>query len=187
MYGQQPQGYGYGHYPPPPPPPKKGPGVLATIGIVIACMFGGCVVIGALGSSSSKKAESTPSTERPAPEVKAAAPIAEPPPPKEYTKVTAAQLIKDYKANEVAADESWKSADVEVTGVVKDISKGPLGGIHVTLGNGNEWELTDVRVTVKRTESSKAAKLAKGTKSTLRGKVTGMVLKDVLVDDAEIL
>ena len=49
--------------------------------------------------------------------------------------MSAGQLISDYEGNEIRGDNAWKNKDVEVTGTVKSIDKGPFGGLYVVLAD----------------------------------------------------
>jgi hypothetical protein len=117
---------------------------------------------------------------------KAAAPPASPKPEKVFEKVTAATLINDYKANEVRADNKWKDHNVAVTGIVSNVSKDAFGGIYVLLGTGAQFEINEVHCQFPRKLASQAAALSKGDKVTINGKVTGMVIASVMLDDAEV-
>lgn len=93
----------------------------------IACSGGG-------NSSSSHK----PSSPGPGP-AQPAAPV-EP-----SQRVTADQLIAEYKANEVRADKLYKGRLVEVTGVVGNVGKDILGDAYVTLRASEDFEFASVQ------------------------------------------
>ncbi len=171
MYGPQ------GYYP---PPKKKGWGCF-TYGLLgIFVLLGSCFIIAGIGrgarAKTSNGGETSTATRAERPE----------PPPKDWTRVSAHQLAADYDANEVSADNAWKRVDVEVSGVVRDISKGPLGGITVFIGD-DPYGLSGVHVKLKRSESSSAASLVKGRTETFHGKVLGKILSSVVVDAAQIV
>lgn len=60
---------------------------------------------------------------------------------------TAAQLIQDYKANEVRADGVWKGHTVFVTGKVESVAKDIMDNPYVTLSDGSEFGLMSVQCT----------------------------------------
>ncbi len=169
---QMPQGY----Y----PQPKKGwgCGMYALVGGL--CLFGGCIGLGVISAVSSK-AKPTETATTTAPVVATPSPAPEPT-ESAVVEVTAARLMADYSANEVAADVSWKSRRVDVTGTVIEISKGPLGGIHIALNS----QLRGVRVTVNKSDTAAVARLQKGEQATFRGKVLGKVVSNVLISDATV-
>ena len=51
------------------------------------------------------------------------------------TKVTATQMLADYEANEVAADQKYKGNMVEVSGTIKNIGKDILDTPYVETEN----------------------------------------------------
>jgi hypothetical protein len=97
-------------------------------------------------------------------------------------KVDAATILKDYEENEVAADNKYKDKVVEITGVVDSIGKDILDDIYVTIGTGAQFELPLVQCFVAKGLEDGAAKLQKGQKLTVTGRVDG-VLMNVLVKD----
>lgn len=182
-YGN-PQGYGpQNGY----PPPKKGIGAGTITLIIFGCLFSGCVGLCAVGAIAGKKeaAEQQAGTRGASqPASKAAAPE---PTPKSYTKVSAGTLISDYEGNEIRGDSAWKGKDVEVTGVVKSIDKGPFGGLYVVLGDSSQRiSFHSVHVNLKDSEMSRAAALNKGQTATFRGTVQGYVIGSVSLRDAEL-
>jgi hypothetical protein len=182
-YGQPPPpqggypqpGYGYGQ----PQPPKKGmgPGTIALI--VIACMFGGCMVIGAIGAATNKnQAQTTAAT------TTAATPTAEPKaaptptvtatPKPQAVPVTATQLFNDYQGNEVAADDKYKGKTLLVTGTISDVKKDFTDSIVIGLRTSNQFMPIDAHVD--DSEKSKAARLNKGDSVKLQCEGNGMVI-----------
>jgi hypothetical protein len=55
-------------------------------------------------------------------------------------KVTADELLGDYKKNQIGADQKYKSKTLEITGKVGGIGKAPLLGYYVGLGSSQEGE-----------------------------------------------
>jgi len=103
-----------------------------------------------------------------------------------YEPVLASTLLADYKANEVRGDAKWKDHYVAVTGIVGDVKKDAFGGIYVTLGTGAQFEISTVHCQFPSNATGQAAALSKGQKVVIRGKVTGMILSSVMVDDSEV-
>ncbi len=74
--------------------------------------------------------------------------------------VSASQLQKDYKANEVAADNKYKDKLLRVTGTVESIEKDFLDNVVLKLATGDMF--VEVHATLEDSEKSKAAELSKG-------------------------
>ena len=91
----------------------------------------------------------------------AAAPVATAPP----IEVSARKLFKEYDANEVSADDSYKGKRLRVTGTVQSIDKDFMNHVMIRLGTGNQFIPVDARM--EDSEKSNAARLTKGTTVTL--------------------
>ncbi len=89
-------------------------------------------------------------------------------------KISAVKLYKDYKANEVAADEKYKGKILEVTGTIDEISV-TLGTIFVSL-LVDEYGLETVKGMFSDKYKSKIAELKKGQKITIKGVCDGLTL-----------
>jgi hypothetical protein len=98
--------------------------------------------------------------------------------------VDAKDIIKDYKENEVAADEKYKNKIVQVSGVVNEIKKDFMDEIYVSVNTGKELEFEDVWVYFDGDATKKAKALKKGDKITVKGKVTGLMLMSVQMKDS---
>lgn len=157
--------------------------------IIFGCLFSGCVGLCALGAHNAQKTAESHAADPASPAKKSApAQVAEPEPaaPKSYTKVSAAKLIADYDGNEIRGDNAWKDKDVEVTGTVRSIDKGPFGGLYVVLTTGDRMNFHSVHVNLKKTEEGRAANLNKGDAATFKGRVQGYIVGSVSVRDAEV-
>jgi len=95
--------------------------------------------------------------------------------------LTAPEIVKRYRRNEVAADELLQNAKVNITGTVLDFDKEDNGDYTVTL-KGNK-EDSNVFISMKNNQN---IKLMKGQVVTINGKVSGF-LKDVIVIDGVIV
>ena len=93
--------------------------------------------------------------------------------------VTFEQMVKDYLANGVAADETYKGKKLEFTGTVKTITSGTFGGsdIEVAAGNftDNQFQETTARINV---SSEVAKKLTSGQAYTFVAKGDGAIVTD---------
>ncbi|MBX3223807.1 MAG: hypothetical protein KF795_25060 [Labilithrix sp.] len=127
--GQPPHGYG-----PPPgyPPPKRGmsSGMIALI--VLGCLFGGCVMCGAIGASGKK---STPA---------AAAATALPDPSAEAARLAAQQkaIAEAKAAKEKSALETFPDKKSEIAATIKRAT---------TAADGAKWAQADTELTAAET------------------------------------
>ncbi len=114
------------------------------------------------------------------------APVAavEPEKPKQVKgyKLSAAALINAYEANEVAADEKFKGAIVQVTGKIESVGKDFTGDPYVSIGSGKDFELTHVQAIFTGDDVKPLAKLKKGAEVTVQctcnGKLMNVLLKE---------
>jgi len=143
--------------------------------------LGALIIISAITSSSKTKervnsnspagaAVAAPAAAHAAPEAKSAAPEAKSP----DLAVDAVKLWKDYDANEVAADGTYKGKILQVTGIVASIDKDFMDDIVLHLKSPNEFMNT--MATLEKSEASKAAALNKGAKVTVVCKGKGRIM-----------
>lgn len=147
------------HHPHFPPPPKRGLGAGAIAAIVIASLFGGCVVLGAIGRAASSAGAAEP------PALGAKSPA---------LPVAAAELFDRYQANEVAADELFKGRAVLVTGTVAGVEKDFTDGIVIRLATSNQFMPVDAAVV--SSQKAAAARTSRGDEVTLRCVGRGMIM-----------
>jgi hypothetical protein len=91
-------------------------------------------------------------------------------------KRSAAEVVDEYAANEVAADRAYKGKLVSVTGVVEDIGKDILGTMYVTVsaGDGKSRDLFNcVQCMFGNEWGEHLAKLARGRRLTVCGTCDG--------------
>ena len=100
--------------------------------------------------------------------------------------IKAADILADYKANEVRGDAKWKGKLVKVVGMVGDIKKDILDHPYVTVGTGADFEIPMVQCTLKDGQESAAGNLSKGQAVALRGRVSGLMM-NVQLDDCEVI
>jgi len=72
------------------------------------------------------------------------------------------------ESNEAALARTWKGSCVRVHGFVKDITEGPLGGILVTVNDGNKYDPLHV-IRCEPKNESKALSLRSGQEIILKG------------------
>ncbi|WP_151821030.1 OB-fold protein [Acinetobacter seifertii] len=109
-----------------------------------------------------------------------------PAPPVPPVEVSANDLLKAYKDNEIAANNKFKDKSVLVSGTLKsigaDFSDKPL----LTLKAGGEFEFNEPQATLAESDEPKAASLSKGQKIKLlcigNSEVAGTpMLKDCVI------
>jgi hypothetical protein len=102
--------------------------------------------------------------------------------------VEAKQLVRAYRENEVAADYRYRGKFVRIKGKVSDISKGPFGGLVVTLA-GPLLSFGDVECKFDDSHEAALAKLRPGDWIHVIGRVEGRFANagsDVPVEDCRI-
>ncbi len=100
--------------------------------------------------------------------------------------VTATKLLADYKANEVAADATYKTKLIEVKGTVSTIGKDILDAPYIALTNGEPYSIESVQCMFAKTDEPQLATVTKGQSITLQGRVSGK-LGNVLVRECKIV
>ncbi|HMO77714.1 MAG TPA: hypothetical protein PKA42_02285 [Candidatus Paceibacterota bacterium] len=105
----------------------------------------------------------------------------------EIINIQATDLIADYRANEIAADSTYKGKTVQVTGVVGSIAKDILNNPYVTLKNESGSTFESVQCFFSRADEASLANVSKDTRITLQGRVSGWSLSSVVIRDCSIL
>jgi hypothetical protein len=100
--------------------------------------------------------------------------------------IKAADILADYKGNEVRGDAKWKGKLVKVVGIVGDIKKDIMDTPYVTVGTGADFEIPMVQCSLKGGQEGAAANLSKGQAVALKGRVSGLMM-NVQLDDCEVL
>lgn len=119
------------------------------VGLILLCVVGGFVAIAA-AAGKGKDRHAGP-----------AAPAADLEPP---IGVSAEQLRKDYKANEVSADERYRGHALLVTGAVRAVKKDILDDPYVELSTSNDFESVPAHFA----ETGALGKLSRGDRITVR-------------------
>ena len=104
-----------------------------------------------------------------------------PPAPPQVLRITAIELNRAYKKNEVSADDQFKGRTIQVSGRVSSITKDAFDNMHVRLAV-SEFGLDDVDCKMPDSLKSEVGSLSKGQSIEVQGKVTGMVIGIVSVD-----
>lgn len=106
------------------------------------------------------------------------------PPAVGATPVAVADLLKDYKDNEVRADGKYKGKRLRVTGKVGEIKKDITDSIYVTVGTGGEFELPEAQCFFGDEHAKEAAALSKGAKVTVDCVCEGLMMNVLMKDCA---
>lgn len=96
--------------------------------------------------------------------------------------ITASQLVAQYEANEVSADNTFKGKTFYVSGTVVDIKKDVLNHIYVTLKTDNIIR----KVQCYFEDAETAAKLSKDMQVTFMGRCDGLMM-NVLMKDCKLV
>lgn len=144
--------------------PKKSNRWVWIIGIVAVLM-----IIGKLFPNEDSGGDSQPAAPAPVETVQPSA------------VVSAAQLLHDYDANEISADNNYKGKVITVNGVINDIGNDLMNDAYVTMGNPNS--LNQVQAMIK--DKNIVAKLQKGQAISVTGKCSGKMM-NVLIRDCTV-
>ncbi len=90
-------------------------------------------------------------------------------------KLTAEELIDEYKKNQLGADQKYKDKPIQVTGTVSRVDKVALAGYYVGIGSAHEGEF-DIMCFLDKDDKAaeeKAGKLKEGDTVTMVGKCEG--------------
>lgn len=90
----------------------------------------------------------------------------------EYITVSAEDLINEYEANELKADEKYLNKYLIVKGYVSNISK-VLGSTSVTIGTGEDFEVTAISCSFSKENEDQVIELEKGQEIIIHGKCNG--------------
>jgi hypothetical protein len=99
----------------------------------------------------------------------------------QYIKITASELLSEYKANQVAADDKYKNKIIEVSGTINSIGKDVLDTPYVTIGGSSDI-FTNIQCMFAKGDQSQLINLQKDTKITLRGNVSGYMMNVLLTN-----
>lgn len=98
--------------------------------------------------------------------------------------VSAAELHRAYKTNEVAADGQYKGKEVRVTGKLISVSKDFMEAIYLTIDPGTDMgELEAIHAYFDDSAKAAIAALKPGQMVTFEGKVDGFMMGSVMVKE----
>ena len=94
--------------------------------------------------------------------------------------ISATELLQEYKANQVAADNKYKNKLLEVTGIIDSIGKDILDTPFITLSNQQEYSFDNVQIMFSKKDSKQLVDLQKGQVVTVQGEVDSKLLNIIL-------
>ena len=86
-------------------------------------------------------------------------------------KIGAVELIQEYERDDSTADKNYLGKILEVTGIVKEVTKDENGFYTISLGE--EGNLSSVRCSMDSVHKTDAANVAPGSSATIRGACIG--------------
>ncbi len=98
-------------------------------------------------------------------------------------KITSRKLYSEYKENELSADNKYKGKTIEVSGTVNNIKKDFLDNPYITI-KGDQY-IGDIQCMLNDSENAKAAALKKGSYISITGKLTGLILMNVTIENCK--
>jgi len=104
--------------------------------------------------------------------------------PKWQIEISAKDLYRAYKANEVAADNQYKGKILAVTGTVENISKDIFDNPYITLNIGEYFN--SVNCNFSKNDNNIIARLNKKQKVTIIGRCDGFFALDVIMKNCEV-
>ncbi len=97
--------------------------------------------------------------------------------------LTPEQLYGEFDANKVGAEAKYKDKVVTITGSIHDIGKDVMDTSYLVIGGNG---LDGVQCMLPEGQEATIGKLSKGQVVTVKGKVNGQPLGNVLVNDCSL-
>lgn len=101
-------------------------------------------------------------------------------------KVTALQMVSDYKANEVSADAKYKGKTVEISGTVSTIGKDIMDTPYISLKTSEYDIINQVQCMFGKGDEAELANVSKGDSISLKGEVSGK-LGNIIIRGCQIV
>ena len=95
--------------------------------------------------------------------------------------LSANTLFKEYDKNNVAADAKYEGKIVEVSGTIQSIGKDIMDTAYLVIGGSGF--LDGVQCMLPRGQEGLVARVSKGQYVTLKGKVSGQIMGNVIVNN----
>lgn len=100
--------------------------------------------------------------------------------PERVVSVTVKQMMDDYEANQIRADQLYEGKVISVRGVVNSIGEDIMGSPYVVLTDGSEFSFTGVQCLFADSHRDELANLSKGNIVTLRGRGDGYLMNAIV-------
>ncbi|WP_158620055.1 OB-fold protein [Corallococcus sicarius] len=96
-------------------------------------------------------------------------------------------MLREYGANEVRADASYRGQVIQTTGYVESLGRDMLDSIYVVLTSTRGSDPTSLQYNFGEAELQQVANVSRGKHITVRGRVAGLSLGSVIVSNCEIV
>lgn len=100
-------------------------------------------------------------------------------------KVSAKNIIAEYEANEVSADNKYKDKKIEITGRIAEIKKTIWDTLYVEIGNGDQYSFRNAQAYFSDENNDILANLKKGQNITVICTGGGLII-NVQLEDCSI-
>lgn len=90
-------------------------------------------------------------------------------------------LLREYGANELQADANYRGHIIQTRGYVENLGRDAFDSIYLVLSSARGSEPTDLQCQVGNDQLERMAKLEKGAHITIRGRVSGLSFRSVVV------
>ena len=100
--------------------------------------------------------------------------------------VTVRELVDAWENNSIAADREYKGRTINIEGYLESIDT-VFGITNVSLGTGQAFSLWTVECTMQDGQRDELAKLNKGDRIIVRGRITGEIFLSVGAEDCVLL
>jgi hypothetical protein len=85
-------------------------------------------------------------------------------------------LLREYKENELAADQRYKGTVITTTGMVDSIKKDILGDPFITLQTQRGFQIPALQCSLSKSAVNQATRLSPGDSVTIIGRVSGLMM-----------
>jgi hypothetical protein len=107
--------------------------------------------------------------------------------PTDPVPISTSALIRDYEANEIAANQNYRGQRWRIRGIVQGIGEGFGGKPYLMLTDSSEGAGPLIQATLTSGDSDGLSRLHKGSQVTVEGRVEGRPLSYVTVTDAKLV
>ncbi|NOK34273.1 hypothetical protein HMI49_13810 [Corallococcus exercitus] len=105
----------------------------------------------------------------------------------ELKQVDIGPLLREYGANELQADANYRGRIIQTNGWVDSLGRDAFDSIYLVLSSARGSEPTSLQCQVDKEQLPRVAKLTPGARITIRGRVDGLSLRNVMVSNCELI